>query len=200
VRGPECLDEGSLAFLAAGTLEAGAREAAVLHLAGCAHCRAATASVSRLLADPAVHSAVANPVDQPMRRFTRFAVPLAAAAVLLVVFALPRDRGEVAPPHRGTTTTATIPMLVAPVGVVAEGSVLEWTTVLGADRYRITVFDSDSRIVYSEETSDTLAVLPDSTVLQPGQPYLWMVEARTGWDRWSASAPVTFTIAPGGAR
>ena len=199
-RGPECLDEITLAALADGTLELRMRADALPHLATCAHCRAVVASLTRLLSDPAVRTSAPGPAEQPSRRFARLAVPLAAAAILLVVFALPRRGEDVPPPHRGTPTTATTPMLVAPVGLVADGSMLQWTTVLGADRYRITVFDAESRIVYSEETSDTLAVLPDSTILLPGRPYLWMVEARTGWDRWSASAPVSFSIAPDGAR
>jgi anti-sigma factor RsiW len=199
-RGPECLGDVTLASLADGSLEAAARASAVSHLAVCPHCRAAVASVARLLADPAVRSAVPDSLDQPWRRFARVAVPLAAAAMLLVVFALPRRGEDVAPPHRGTPTTATTPMLVSPVGIVAEGNVLQWTTVPGADRYRLTLFDAQSRIVFSEETADTLVVLPDSTLLEPGRQYLWMVEARTGWDRWSASAPVTFSVAPDGVR
>lgn len=197
-RGPECLDDGTLASLADGSLEAGTRERAVSHLASCSHCRAAVASVARLLADPQVRGALPVSTVRPARRIARLAVPLAAAATLLVVFALPRKGEDVAPTHRGTPATAATPMLVSPVGVVADGSVLQWTAVLGADRYRLTVFDADSRILFSEETADTLAVLPDSTFLLPGRPYLWMVEARTGWNRWSASAPVTFSIAPGG--
>ena len=70
--------------------------------------------------------------------------------------------------------------------------------VLGADRYRITVFDHESKIVFAAEVDDTLLLLPESSVLKPGQPYVWIVEARTGWGRWHASAPVAFTIAPGG--
>ena len=197
-RGPECLDETTLASLADGTLAAEAREGAVTHLASCPHCRAAVGSMARLLADQEVRGAVPRPVGQPWRRIVRLAVPLMAAAILLVVFALPR-RGEVVPPpHRGTSLPGATPMLVSPVGVVAEGSLLRWTTVPGADRYRITVFDSNSKIVFGDETSDTMLALPDSAALEPGRTYLWMVEARTGWDRWSASAPVTFSIAPDG--
>lgn len=197
-RGPECLDETTLASLADGKLEAGAREVAVSHLAGCPYCRAAVASMARLLADQEVHGAVPRPMGQPWRRIVRLAVPLTAAAILLVVFALPRRGEVVSPPHRGTPATAATPMLVSPVGVVADGSLLRWTAVSGADRYRITVFDSNSKIVFGDETSDTMLALPDSAALEPGRTYLWMVEARTGWNRWSASAPVTFSIGPDG--
>jgi hypothetical protein len=199
-RGPGCLDDATLASLADGSLEAGARESAVSHLAGCAHCRAAVASVARMLDNPEVRRAVPAPAGQPWRRLARLAVPLAAAAVLLVVFALPRRGDDVAPTHRGSPTTATTPMLLSPIGLVEEGNLLQWTAVPGADRYRIIVFDADSRTVFSEETGDTLAVLPESIGLLPGRTYVWLVEARTGWDRWSPSAPVSFSIAPGGAR
>jgi hypothetical protein len=59
------------------------------------------------------------------------------------------------------------------------------------------MFDAQSRIVFAGEVDDTLLLLPDSVALAPAQRYVWMVEARTGWNRWIAGAPVTFTIAPG---
>ena len=44
--------------------------------------------------------------------------------------------------------------------------------------------------------ADTVATLPDSIALVPGQPYLWSVEARIGWDRWTTSPLTAFSVVP----
>ena len=120
-------------------------------------------------------------------------LPLAAAATLLLVFSATR-LGDGAPaPHRGSPDSE-VPVAMAPIGEVAEVPLLQWAPVLGADRYRVTIFDAESRIVLTEEVGDTLLVLPESLSFEFGKPYVWLVSARTGWDRWSASAPTTFTL------
>lgn len=194
---PECLDDEVISALAEGTIEPGQRIPALVHVASCTRCRAAVASVALTLADANVRQAIRGSEDRGARRFGRLAVPLTAAAVLLLLFSLPRRGVDDSGPHRGTPTPGG-PVAVSPHGVVAEARVLRWADVLGADRYRITVFDHESKIVFAAEVDDTLLLLPESSVLKPGQPYVWIVEARTGWGRWSASAPVAFTIAPGG--
>jgi len=55
-------------------------------------------------------------------------------------------------------------------------------------------------VLFETQLADTLAALPDSILLDPGRPYLWKVEARTGWQRWSASGLVEFSIAGGAPR
>ncbi|HEU5183417.1 MAG TPA: hypothetical protein VFU01_02540 [Gemmatimonadaceae bacterium] len=42
-------------------------------------------------------------------------------------------------------------------------------------------------VVYEAVTSDTTAELPGSVSFAWGRSYPWKVEARTGWNRWSAS-------------
>jgi hypothetical protein len=86
---------------------------------------------------------------------------------------------------------------VAPVGTVANAVALRWTAVAGANRYRITLFDAAGRVLYETRATDTVVALPDSITLMPGRPYLWIVEARVGWDRWSTSELVRFSIASG---
>jgi hypothetical protein len=61
----------------------------------------------------------------------------------------------------------------------------------------VTLFDAQGEVLYETEVNDTTAALPDSVRLIPERPYLWKVQARTGWDRWSASDLVEFTIARG---
>src|SRR5438445_392982 len=68
--------------------------------------------------------------------------------------------------------------------------------VPGADRYHVTLFDAGGRVRYESQLADTVATLPDSVALVPGQPYLWSVEARIGWDRWTTSPLTAFSVVP----
>lgn len=191
---PGCLSDDTIAALAEGALEAAERAAALPHLATCARCRAAVASVARALADPSVARAV-RAMDHPgRRRFLRLALPAAAAAILVAVV-WPRWPGDGGEGHRGPPQPgAQIPTPIAPVGVVAQVPALRWASLAGADRYRLTLFDAAGRVLYEAELGDTTAALPDSVRLAPGRSYLWRVEARTGWNRWAASDLVEFSI------
>src|SRR5688572_24740381 len=88
-----CLDEDTVAALADGTLDDGARAAAFPHLAECPRCRAAVASVTRALGDPAVAREIPS-VRAGRRRLFQVAIPAAAAAILLLV-AMPRPNDDV---------------------------------------------------------------------------------------------------------
>ena len=194
---PECLDDGTLAALVEGALDDAARAAVLPHLAGCARCRGAVASVARALADPGVAREVRGVEGAGWRRFYRIALPLAAAAALLLVLAWPRQANDGGPPHRGPPADASAPVTVSPIGVVADAATLQWTAVAGADRYRVTLSDAAGRVLYDAQLADTVAALPDSIVLVAGRSYVWLVEARTGFDRWSTSRLVEFSIGGG---
>jgi len=197
---PACLDEGTIARLADGTLDAGARAAALPHLAACAACRTSVASVARALADPDVAREVAAVRGVLRRRVYRILVPLAAAAALAVILARPLPDVDQTLHRAPTITAGAAPAAVAPVGRVAGASALRWAAVEGADRYRVTLFDADGRVLYETELAGTTAAIPDSVSLVSGQRYLWKVEARTGFDRWSASELIEFSIARGPPR
>jgi hypothetical protein len=188
----ECLDDDTIAALAEGTLAPERRAAVLPHVASCARCRLAVASVARALADPAVARELS--IDSRGRRVYRIALPLAAAAVVLLLLSSPADdRG---PGHRGPPPPpATVPIPRSPLGTFAAVDALQWSSVAGADRYRVTLFDATGRVVYEAERSDTFAALPDSIALEPGATYLWKADARTGFDRWTASPLVEFSIA-----
>jgi hypothetical protein len=193
---PECLDDPTLAAFAEGALDAGARAAALPHLATCARCRGVVASVARSLADSGVAREVAALEGRGRRRLFRIGLPAAAAAILLAV-ALPRWVDEMRGGHRGPPGQGTLaPHPVAPVGTVANATALRWTAVAEANRYRVTLFDAVGRVLYETQLADTVANLPDSVTLVPGRPYLWLVEARVGWDRWSTSELARFSIVP----
>jgi hypothetical protein len=200
--GPECLGDDILAALADGTLDPPARGEATMHLAQCGFCRSSVASLARALGDPAV-AAAALAVDRaPSRRLVRVAVPAAAAAVLLIAILGRQGTVERSPPtHREPVSTAVDqPSAMSPLGAGARPEWLRWGAVPGADRYRVTLFHTDGRVLYELELRDTAAALPDSLGLTPGKSYLWKVQARTGWDRWSSSRLFEFSIARDPAR
>ena len=183
-----------LAALASGGLDAVSRATVLRHVAGCARCRESIASVSRALADPAVAREIDAVEGAPRRRLLRFALPAAAAAVIVLALARPwaTDGG---PDHRGPPSASPTPVPVAPVGVVAEAANLRWAGMSGADRYRVTLFDAAGRVLYEVQVADTAVAIPDSVTIVPARSYLWKVEARTGWDRWASSPLVAFSIA-----
>lgn len=192
----DCLDDETIAALADGMLSSVARAAALPHLAACSRCRMAVASVARALADPDVARSITAARQSSPRRFYRFALPLAAAAALALLFARPRTPPDDGLTHRAPTITAeAAPSPESPVGRVAEANTLRWTAVPGADRYRVTLFDAEGQVRYETDLAGTVTVLPDSVVVVPGRPYLWKVEARTGFGRWSASELTEFTVA-----
>lgn len=197
---PECLSEDRLARIAAGTVGPGTRAQALAHLAACPRCRDAVASVARALADPSVAKEIDALEHGWWYRYRRVAVPLAAAAALVLLIALPR-LPEMRVTHRAPTITGSAaPAPVSPAGAVAVVDRLTWTPVAGADRYRVILFGADGAVLYETQLGDTVAVVPDSVTLVPDRPYLWKVEARTGYDRWSASELIEFRIAPVGRR
>jgi hypothetical protein len=59
------------------------------------------------------------------------------------------------------------------------------------------LYAPEGRVIYEAELPDTAAPLPDSVSLVPGRQYLWKVDARTGWDRWTSSPLLRFTLGEG---
>jgi len=194
---PDCLDEHTVAALADGTLDVEARGRALAHVAACALCRRAVASVAEALAAvPITHEI--EIVEGRRRRvgpLVWIAAPMAAAATVLLLLWSPAD--DRPPGHRGSPPPppATAPTPRSPVGVVSMVNDLRWSHVAGADRYRVTVFDGTGGVVYAAEASDTVVAFPDSVALLPGAAYLWKVDARTGFDRWETSDLAEFRVA-----
>ena len=196
----ECLDDDTMAALASGTLDPGTRLLAIAHAADCGYCRGGVAAVARALADLEVRREV-EVLDRGFRqrRFSRIAIPLAAAATLALAVAV--SRWTAVAGHRAPTISgAEAPVQVQPAGPVTEVRRLQWTSVGRADRYRVTLFDIGGQVVYEAQLTDTIATLPDAVVLGRGERYLWKVEARTGFDRWVTSKLVEFSMTGGPPR
>ena len=188
-----CPDDDTIAALAEGTLDGSARAAVLPHLASCNRCRVAVASISHALADPSIARELAR-LPRARRRFTRVAVAAVAAAVLLAV-TIPRQQTDETSTHRATDIGADAgPVLVSPVGIVPAVERLRWASVAGTDRYRATLFDENGTVLYEILTSDTVIVLPDTVRMRSRRTYLWKVDARTSWGRWSASRFTEFSI------
>jgi hypothetical protein len=189
---PACLDDHAVAMFADGTLDAASRAALIPHLADCSRCRRLTASVARALADQPIADERRPGRGLRTRRAVRLAAPLAAAAVLLV-FLWPSGPDD---SHRAPTITeAAAPTPRAPAGRVETAERLVWSSVGGADQYRVTLFDDAGSVLFATRATDTAAAIPDSVSLTAGRTYFWKTEARSGFDRWSASPLVEFTIA-----
>jgi len=58
--------------------------------------------------------------------------------------------------------------------------------------YRVRVWNQSGDVIWSGETRDTVVAIPSQ--VQRGVSYLWEVNARTGWDRWTSSEFVEFKI------
>jgi hypothetical protein len=193
---PDCLEAETIGALADGTLEPEPRARALQHVATCVFCRRAVASVAEALAHGPVTHEIEIVEGRAGRRgkVLRITVPLAAAATLLLLLRSPVDNGS--PVHRGGGG-GTGPIPLGPIGAVANAHTLAWTGMVGADQYRVALFGAQGDVLYETQVSDTTVAVPDSIQLVAGRLYLWKVEARTGWDRWTASELVRFTIARG---
>jgi hypothetical protein len=197
-RAEACLDDETIAALAEGALDAGSRAAPLAHLVSCARCRTAVVSVAKALADVSVTRALHAVEGGRWRRVRRMAVtgvPVAAAAAFLLLLVRPELSVREAVHRAPAVTAADTPEPVTPVGLVQEAAAFRWTAVPGADRYRLTLFDSRPGVVYETEVEAVVAQLPDSVTLIPGARYLWKVEARTSLDRWVSSELIEFSIA-----
>lgn len=175
------------------------RLALELHLARCAECRDELVAVTEILQPERTDRQIRT--DRPDRKIPwRTLVPVAAAAaavILIVAGPWSPDSTDDAPQHRDTPAQSSlIPTPVAPLGMVSAVEQLVWHGVDGADRYRLTLYDSEGEVLWKATTPDTVVDLPESVELSAGSRYLWRLEARVGWDMWEASELIDFQIEP----
>ena len=159
------------------------------HLLECGECRTEVLEVER----------IARSVPGP-RRWA--AVPILAAAAAALVLVVTQIGRPAAPVHREPTVQSSLaPATVTPSGSVARLEQLAWTGVVGADRYRVAVFDADGRVLWETTVSDTATSVPPSiaVLLDPSAAYFWSVRARVAWDRWTESGLTEFRVVEPGA-
>jgi hypothetical protein len=173
-----------------------------LHLARCAECRDELVAVTEILQpDGSEWTDRQSQTNLPARKIPwRVLAPVAAAAAAVILMvAGPWNPGgtDDAPQHRDTPAQSSlVPTPVAPLGTVSAVEQLVWRGVDGADRYRLTLYDSEGEVLWKATTPDTVLDLPESVVLNAGSRYLWRLEARVGWDMWEASELIDFKIEP----
>ena len=190
---PDCLDELVVADLVDGRISPEARSLAVAHLLTCARCRGVVKATSGLVAEAAAPSRTAR------GRWHRWSLPLGlAAAAALVLLLVPRRVNDGSTPGLReptvTSTIAPVPIAPAPGASVARVDRLVWSSVPGAERYRLRLYDREGSTLWTVVTADTSVALPDSVRLQPRVPYFWRVEAQAEWMRWAASDLVAFRV------
>lgn len=201
-RTPDCLDDASIAAVVEGRAFDG-RDKALAHVSECAFCRYRVAAIARVAMHPEIKKEIEtleparHSITNPRVGWKFFATAGLAAAAAVAILIEPtgtlRERftpsGEV---HReAAITTTESPRIVSPTGTTAA-RVLQWTSVPEADMYRVRIWSQNGDVIWSSETRDTVVAIP--TAVQPGVSYLWEVNARTGWDRWTSSEFVEFTI------
>ena len=192
---PACLDDETVAAIAEGTIDPSTRDRLVPHLADCARCRTAVASVARALADPDVSREVEALTTR--RRGPRWLAwsGVAAAAAVLLVLVVPRESDRESGLHRAPAiASGEVPTPLAPAGTVGAVEELRWTPVVDAARYRVTLFDSNGKVLFEATPNEPSVALPDSVGLSTGIQYLWKVEAQIGPGRSVSSELVSFTL------
>lgn len=138
------------------------------HLAGCPECRAHIVAAGDLLAH-----------DRRPRRSLLVGSLVAAAALLLAVGLTARSgqRGIRQPVVRAAGTDARL-VAYGPMGETSSRAIrFVWGRAPDAVTYRLSVTRADGVAVWSRSVADTVAVLPDSVALGPGQSYFWVADA-----------------------
>jgi hypothetical protein len=155
-----------------GRLSPEVRSTVESHFAECRICRQQVVSARRLLD------------TYQGRRPLRLMIPLAAVALVLVVFA-PRmmsrtPASDAMRGRRGSNTEGLSRLtIVAPRdgdSIVASRVMFVWRNQPGQPLFRLTLTDG-VRELWSVSTSDTSAQLPDSVRLAPARSYSWYIDA-----------------------
>ena len=201
------LDDSTLAAIVDGDAS---RTDAIAHLSVCDDCRRRLSAVAHLVDDAELRAEIqtlepGRATSATPKRWRGASIAaisaFAAAAVATIVISGPNRNIASKTPvtvdtsiHReGAITMTAPPRILSPASVASRNDALRWTSVPGADIYRIQVWNTDGRVVFSTDTHDTTVALPVE-LEKSGATYLWEVKARTGWDRWVSSEFLQFTI------
>ena len=171
------LPAATVAAYLQGELDTGSRAEAETHLASCTACRHEVVAVGGLLA------------TRRRRRMIAPALGLAAAAVLALAVGLPTLRRH---DESGATVTVRAPVTPAAHALAtitpAADTILPashdlqfaWHAVPGGSTYRVMLLGESGERLWSTETGDTVALLPDDVRLAAAASYFWYVDALTG--------------------
>jgi hypothetical protein len=171
------------------SLDAEARARVESHLADCEECRREVLDVDHIRRSaPSARRLSLIPIG----------AAVAAAAALLLVLWPARGPTPADGVHREPAVTTTIaPRAVSPLGSIATLDSIRWSSVPGADRYSVSVFDANGTVLWQANAADSVIGVPADVPLAPGDRYFWSVRARVGWDRWVESSLSEFTVLQG---
>ena len=193
------------------------QDAELLADAGWSEARFALERAYRERVKPAVAAAAADaaPVRTPAAGSSatnphlRWLVPVAAAAVLALVF-IGFGRHDSGPGHglpdrqaadavRGGAVEEAVIVLRAPLGeIAAPPEAFVWETDHDFESFRLEVVTPDLNLVFAQADLDSSRfVVPDSlrALLHAGESYLWSVEGRVGLATSRMSQTAWFKIA-----
>lgn len=189
-RFPQHPDAMDLAGFVDRSLDPDARLQVEAHLVTCAACRRELLEVKAISRSvPALRRSLLAPVGGLL---------LATAAAVFLVLSPSRHATSSSEEHREPAVTTTVaPRAVAPLGGVATLDSIRWSSVPGADRYSVSVFDANGTVVWQSSAVDTVIRVPAEVQLAPGDRFFWSVRARVGWDRWVESALSEFSVLRG---
>jgi len=184
------LEPEQIAAFLERTLSAPAHAQVEGHLVECRDCRTEMLEVEHIIR-----------TVPGARRWAAVPLLAAAAAAVVLVVALPGRRAADSPHREPAVQSSLAPTTVAPNGSVPRLERLTWTGVMGADRYRVALFDTAGQVLWETTVSDTTASVPAtvSASLDASGSYFWSVRARVGWDRWTESGLTEFRVAEPGA-
>lgn len=197
MRTEDCLDEAALVALAWGGTDH-RTSTNIDHVAGCEYCRRRLSDIVRLAHDPTIKheiEALEPPRRITTRRFTRrtliFGTLAAAAAVAVLISPFQSMKNRELRREAGNPS-AVAPRIISSAELRSRNERLRWSSAPHADLYRVRIWNQNGDVVWSTETTDTLVSVPG--VIQSGVRYMWVVDARTAWDRWVSSDLVELQI------
>ncbi len=169
-----CVPPEGMAAIVQGEASEEDRMTWLLHISGCAACRA---ELDLLRAA----DAAGRRLDARRSWWTGARIARAAAVVLLVVGAGVVWRAIGAgPASTGTRGAGTAVELIAPTGDlrVFPSRTFTWRSVPQALSYQFELLDGNGALVLRRETTDPQVRLPESITLVPGVEYRWWVQVR----------------------
>ena len=157
----EHLTEVTAAAFVDGRLSRRERALAEEHLSNCAECRREITEVGALV--------------RPRRRLPAFAVPLAAAAAVVLLVVGTNGRNGSAPEVLRSNPEVAKVQTVAPGNnqPVPAAPAFVWHHVSDAIQYRLTVTNAAGDVVTEKLTTDTTAIVQ----LTPAQSFQWYITA-----------------------
>ena len=164
---PNHLTDSEMALYLDRRLSLEERDRIENHLGNCAECRSHV-----LAARQALRSA------RRSRVATVGGVLAAATVIFILITRAAPHSDQPASQLRAVASDNAALVAYGPIGDAKRGGLrFVWGPAAGAVSYRLTVTTVDGVQVWSRSGIDTLASLPPTVVLRPGEKYLWVADA-----------------------